>query len=81
MTAIKLFNYFLFVNSCLNHGHICILKGRLSFSTADFILGFFGASKEYVYQTWADELEETSKEVLIKLSEEDSWNMDCNCTD
>jgi hypothetical protein len=34
------FNYFLFVNSCLNHGHICILKGRLSFSTADFIFTF-----------------------------------------
>jgi hypothetical protein len=27
-------------NSCLNHGHICILKGRLSFSTADFIFTF-----------------------------------------
>jgi hypothetical protein len=39
-------------------------------------IGFFGASKEYVYQTWADELEEINEEVLIKLSEEDSWNMD-----
>jgi hypothetical protein len=36
-------------------------------------IGFFGASKEYVYQTWADELEEISEEVLIKLSEEDSY--------
>ncbi|SSC08408.1 DNA (cytosine-5-)-methyltransferase [bacterium endosymbiont of Bathymodiolus sp. 5 South] len=44
-------------------------------------IGFFGASKEYVYQTWVDELEEINEEVLIKLSEEDSWNMDCNCTD
>jgi hypothetical protein len=36
-------------------------------------IGFFGASKEYVYQTWADELEEINEEVLIKLSEEDSF--------
>ncbi len=44
-------------------------------------IGFFGASKAYVYQTWVDELGETNEEDLIKLSEEDSWNMDCNCTD
>jgi hypothetical protein len=44
-------------------------------------IGFFGASKAYVYQTWVDELCETNEEDLIKLSEEDSWNMDCNCTD
>jgi hypothetical protein len=43
-------------------------------------IGFFGASKAYVYQTWVDELGETNEEDLIKLSEEDSWNMDCNCT-
>jgi hypothetical protein len=31
-------------------------------------IGFFGASKAYVYQTWVDELGETNEEDLIKLS-------------
>ncbi len=44
-------------------------------------IGFFGASKEYVYQTWVDELGAINEKALVKSSEEDSWNMDCNCTD
>lgn len=48
-------------------------------------IGFFGASKHYVYQTWADELHQNNtqafKEVLTQSSERDSWGMDCHCTD
>ena len=48
-------------------------------------IGFFGASKHYVYQTWADELHQNNtqafKEALVQSSERDSWGMDCHCTD
>jgi len=44
-------------------------------------IGFFGASKDYAYQTWANGLQDSNEESLLKLSEQDSWTMDCNCTD
>jgi hypothetical protein len=45
-------------------------------------IGFFGASKDYVYQTWANELTgNNNTEALVKSAEQDSWSMDCNCTD
>ncbi len=44
-------------------------------------IGFFGASENYVYQTWVDELSNSSEEDLVNSSESDSWVMDCNCTD
>lgn len=44
-------------------------------------IGFFGASKDYVYQTWIEELDGGNEEDLIRESEQDGWTMDCNCTD
>ncbi len=47
-------------------------------------IGFFGASKDYVYQTWANELKDEDAEItanLLASCESESWTMDCNCTD
>ncbi len=44
-------------------------------------IGFFGASEDYVYQTWINELSDSSEEDLVNSSESDRWEMACNCTD
>jgi DNA (cytosine-5)-methyltransferase 1 len=46
-------------------------------------IGFFGASEDYVYQTWLDELNSGNVDVdkLNKNLEKESYNADCNCTD
>lgn len=45
-------------------------------------IGFFGASKGYVYQTWMDELiQNNHHDNLLESCKNDSWTMDCNCTD
>jgi DNA (cytosine-5)-methyltransferase 1 len=43
-------------------------------------IGFFGASKDFVYQSWFDEVNNTDKE-LIENQTNDDYSMDCNCTD
>jgi 3'-phosphoadenosine 5'-phosphosulfate sulfotransferase (PAPS reductase)/FAD synthetase len=46
-------------------------------------IGFFGANKDYVYQTWLDEINNGNIDVnkLNKNLEKESYNADCNCTD